>query len=221
MLLSSVQAQTPATSALYRYVAEKRTTLKTTSSISLFKESTGPAAALKTTLSTHTNLGLLKNKSQELFADRPQSVSITIPSGNTIHQLELVQEDIAAGKLPVDRQAGAGALPVSDSIDAVHYRGYVTGDLLSIASFSVFANGEVMCMFSGAAGNYNLGKTSNNNYVLYKSSDLLAPLSFDCGTDKLQEIKGSLTKSFEAISVPDAAPDALCKKVRVYWGGEL
>lgn len=214
-----VKAQSSKSSLLYRHVSEKRLLIKNTSTVNLFHETnTSTLADLKATLSAHSTLILNKKLSRELFKQRPQSISLSLITSKASYQLELVQEDISGNKFPVGKLTATGSIPVTDTIDIIHYRGYIAGDANSIASMSVFGNGELMCLFSNADGNYNLGKTGDSTYVLYNSSKMLSRLNFECGTDHLPVISNSTSRQSQpAINIPLDIPATLCKKVRVYW----
>ncbi|MEO6723206.1 MAG: M12 family metallo-peptidase [Ferruginibacter sp.] len=219
LLIFIAGGQTPKTSLLYDFVNEQRQTLRIIDSISLFKRTTiAPSGKINASLSQKLLLVIDKQASLKIYRDKAAGISLKVPSATgTDYKLELVMQDISSnGNILIGTINGAGAGKKTGMGQGLHYRGYINGDPLSIASFSVFANGEVMLLFSNDKGNFNIGSTGGNmgEYVLYNSKDMLASPTFACdaipvpGINPVQQI-GALKTA--------AVPTLLCKKVRVFW----
>lgn len=209
-------AQESKSSLLYKLVQTKRQSVKATEKLSLFSTLQWEGTAvLKQTLSDQTFLSVNKVKSQSLYRSKPLSISLIVPFKTNTYQLELVQEDISMNGVPAGKLTGTGKLEKTGKVKAVHYRGYINNDSASIASFSVFENGEIMALFSNALGNFNLGKTSAGKYILYNSEDMKQASGYDCGTDETH-VQGESVQ-YRPQTEPLANPQLLCNKVRLYW----
>jgi hypothetical protein len=134
-----------------------------------------------------------------------------------------VQEDInSSGDFSIGTLEGNGIAKKMDTVQGLHYRGYIDGDPASIAGFSIFANGEVMGLFCNSDGNFNIGKApgQQNDYILYNSKDMKASLGFECGTSEIPAPGGSNNANTLDIPPVNPIPALLCKKVRIYWEGD-
>lgn len=216
-----VYSQNTKPSALYKMVMEKRQ-FHTVQTVHLFeKDNTGLPAAIKSSLSMGQALLLGKNKSRGLFATRPAGISLIIPFNNAEYKLELVQENISNGETAFGKLTGKGNREKTGTIKAVHYRGFVYGSMSSYASFSVFADGSIMCLFANEEGNFNLGKLKDGKYILYNSAHMPSHPGFVCGTEETPA--GSvIAPAFNiqnATPMPLDVPPLLCNKIRIYWEG--
>jgi len=207
-------AQQHQQSMLYKFIKERRQHEKPSGTARLFSINTLRPPALPM-LSQSLVLGIDKNMAKKIFSQKPGALSLAIPDGKGgTHLLELAQEDISTGGLEYGTLTGKGSPKKAGTHKAVHYRGYVAGHPASIASFSLFANGEAMALFSHEEGNFNVGKIKGSNfYVLYNSNSMKAKLGFECGAAALPVANN--------ISMPAPTPTGglalLCKKVRMYW----
>ena len=219
LLLFTASGQQPKTSLLYDFVKEHRQTSRITDSIGLFKRTAiAPTAKINASLSQKQMLVIDKQASLKIYNDKAASISLDIPStaGNS-YKVELVKQDInGSGSVITDTITGIGTGHKTGTTQGLHYRGYINGDPLSMASFSVFANGEVMLLFSNDKGNFNVGSAGNNNdeYVLYNSKDLVASPAFSCGAMPVNDISSIQQTTMLQTA---AVPTILCKKVQVYW----
>lgn len=97
----------------------------------------------------------------------------------------------------------------------VHYQGAVDGTEKSIATMSVFANGDVMMLYANGEGNFVVGKLedNSNNYILYNDRDFTTIPPTSCATtdDKVVGDEEPHTGDDKATA------DYICKKVRLYW----
>ena len=66
----------------------------------------------------------------------------------------------------------------------VHYQGAVKGMFKSLASMSVFANGDVMVLFANEDGNFIVGKLEDQsgNYVIYNDRNFTVIPDMPCAT---------------------------------------
>jgi hypothetical protein len=222
LLAVTTLAQQNKKSLLYDLVSQKRQTVKTFNSPLLFKETIAPPLArADDVLSNRVMLSLDKRAAMQAFTNRPVAVSLSIPAGKgTSWVLELVQQDINTS---ADFSFGTidtnGIHNKNSARQGLHYRGYINGDSTSFASFSMFSNGQVMGIFSNKNGNFTIGKLNDddNNYVVFNSKDLQVPIHFDCGT--MDKSPMPLRKNNSPANLPtiEKDPQALCKKVDVYW----
>lgn len=220
LLATSAFAQFSKNSLLYDFVVEKRQQLKQLDNVSLFTKSViQPSSKINTTLSEKTLLSLNRQGSKEMYRSRPSNISLQIPtSTGKEYRLELIQQDInSGGEFTLGTLEGNAVAKKIDTAQGLHYRGYINGDPSSIACISVFANGELMGLFSNADGNFNLGKTDGSDeYILYSNNDMKALLGFSCGTSEVPVPNEGSTKLTEEPPT-NSLPSVLCKKVRIYW----
>ena len=211
---------------LYNLVESQRKLLKAPArELSIFKTSSN--AAIKADLSsTLRQFDLFEVDPLQLSIirkTRPELIKLIIPaSGGTI-SLELLQQDInTSGDFSFNTLSGDGKKATASTDQGYHYRGYVSNDPNSIASFSSFENGEVMIMFSNADDNYTLGlvKGTSTQYVLYRNGQIRSPLSFTCHSDDDPALDLTTPNSQRISNVEPPAqgiPAPLCQKVRFYW----
>jgi len=156
LLAVTTLAQQTKKSLLYDLVSQKRQTVKTFKLPLLFKETiTPPSVRAKDVLSDKIVLSLDKRAAIQAFANRSEAISLAIPAGKGASWvLELVQQDIntsadfSFGTIDTD-----GIHNKNSAGQGLHYRGYISGDSTSFASFSVFSNGQVMGIFCNKNGN--------------------------------------------------------------------
>jgi len=212
---------------LYKLVETQRQHLKAPAvAVSILQPANNPALVtqLNNTISGYDIYVLNNAAVSSLIETRPANISFNIPSAIHAFQLELIQQDInTSGDFSVNLLDGDKKTPMSND-QGLHYRGYVHGDPNSLASLSVFSNGDIMVLFSNAEGNYNLGKVkgTQNNYVLYQQAQMNAPLTFNCATSNLavneQQQENNNQPSAESDAPPaQGIPGVLCQKVRFYW----
>jgi len=208
-------------SLLYNMVTTTPAAEKVAASTQLFKRSTTiQQGELAGTLLTQQLLDLDKNQSAGIYQSQPGRLSITVPyAHNRTYILQLVQQDISFDGLTLYTLTGTGISKKAGKVKAVHYRGYIEGFPASIAAVSVFANGEIMAIFSSEEGNFNLGKINNKEeYIVYNSMDMRSTLGYECGAAMLPVISTSKEKRTAAPSQPQGGTlNLLCKKVRFHW----
>lgn len=219
LTIFTTTAQQPKTSVLYKYVTEKRQSMQSIEAIALFKRSGQlPPATLQNTLTSQQLLILDRKTSRELFQKKPLGVSLMIPYKDSSFTLELIKEDISMGGLNAGKLTGRGNREKTNLAAALHYRGYIKNKLVSIASLSVFENGELMCLFSDYTANYNLGKINGGNYILFNAADMIEKPGYGCGTDETPAgDMAPTTKSNQEIINTPLGVATICNKVRIYW----
>lgn len=158
-----------------------------------------------------------KQSIQEMYKNSSAGLTLTIPIGiNEKITLQLISQDInSTGNyhFGLIREEGS-RIEVNDD-KGLHYRGYIEGEPNSLATISIFSNGEIMGLFCNDNGNYVLGKIKGRDeYIIYNSKELRLPNNPICYTDDFEHAKHSVKKDLEN---RPAAPANLCNKVSVYW----
>ncbi|HMN05485.1 MAG TPA: M12 family metallo-peptidase [Flavobacteriales bacterium] len=124
-----------------------------------------------------------------LIAAAPRQLRLDIPTSGGLLRLDLEQAPGLADGFTVRR--------ASDSREeapppALHYRGIIEGDPVSIVAISIFG-GELMGLIADNQGQRVLGpfeKAPKGLHVLYRDDDLLKPPTFACGTADLPATEG-------------------------------
>jgi hypothetical protein len=177
--------------------------------VSLF-EATVPNNDLSTTLRESTVLRLDENALDGLLHDAPTTMTLQIPQGEGLVELELAKVSILSPGFRVGTlgQYAQENVPVHD---AVHYRGIVKGDPQSVAAISLTSSG-LMGMFADDAGNWQIGQIedASGQYVLYRSADLLAQNPHSCATDDVTMHIGSEEPTVDERGIG-------CKTVEIYF----
>jgi hypothetical protein len=222
LLSATTTAQQAKKSLLYNLVNQQRQSLKLISSTVLFKETTTPAtASVNAILSNKTLLILDEPAAKKTYTDKPATISLSVPSGKGFTwQLELVQQDInTSHDFTFGTLDARGTQHKNPGKQGVHYRGYINGDPSSFASFSLFANGEVMGIFCNKDGNYTIGKLNNTglNYIVYNNNDLKVPIQFNCTTTETPYAPAARKNETAKIPLSQATLSLSCKKVSMYW----
>lgn len=217
-LLQPIYAQQKQ-SLLFDFVAVKKQALQTQHITQLFSRSAIPFSAVAND-AVYSKQALQVNKiiSLRILNEKPGAISVLIPAADNKHyRLELVEQDISSDGLSISILSLNRNPQKAGLVNAVHYRGYVEGQPASMATLSIFENGEAMVLFSNKEGNFNLGKISDSDtYVLYNSMNMLTRLGFECGTATLPVIGVTQNEPVTPLQ-PTVAPALLCKKVRLLW----
>ena len=222
LLLASAAHGQQIKSVLYNMVLQKKQQLPVFYQPQLFKEITGQSSKNKDSIFLHkVMLSLNTAETIKTFGNRPIAISLRIPSGsNKAWLLQLVQQDINTSGDFMFRTFGTTGLQNKKSKDqGLNFRGCIDGDPASLASFSFFANGEVMGIFCNKEGNFTVGKLKDGSgkYVVYNSRDLLLNMPFNCGTVAVPPAVLKKVNDLPPIIPAQDVPPLLCKKVRVYW----
>lgn len=172
-----------------------------------------PATGVKhTDLRLETTLSVLQPGVQAVYSVKPRAINISFTTAEgKIYTLEMLRSnplamDIDAGYIDVTGRHKAAYK------DGLHYQGAVKDAEHSLATMSVFANGEVMALFSTEEGNFVVGKLEDGsgNYILYNDADFLTRPVSSCAVrdDGPSEDAGSGNKTTAAYQ---------CRKVSFYW----
>lgn len=139
------------------------------------------------------------------------SLSLSTAAGKT-YTLELLRTHPTGARpnMGTINMAGRHQAPYASGL---HYQGSLQGDVQSIATMSVFENGEVMLLFSNHEGNFVLGRLEDGSgqYILYNDKDLQGREATTCG------VVDPPVDVVEGITAAKTASALLCNKVRVYW----
>jgi hypothetical protein len=180
--------------------------------VDLFAAAT--AARHTSILRDETLLQPLQQAVSAVYKNKPQAIALTLKADNgKVFTLELLTAHPVAATPNMGVFDASGRHQVAYE-NGAHYQGVVAGEAHSMASMSVFANGDVMILFSTPEGNFTIGKVEDNsgNYVFYNDRDLLETISNACGvTDSdypADKEKSIAAKGTQAL---------LCEKVQVYW----
>lgn len=164
--------------------------------ISVFSVSNQPDGnALKTFTRKATFLKLDKAKLQSLVSAKENDISLSIPNGEIVWELELTKVNFLSQNMKLAALNSDGTInSVEDFKPGVYYQGIIKGDAHSMAAVSFFEN-EVIGIISNDNGNFNLGtiKDASNkntdNYIFYNDRDLLVANPFLCGINDKNENK--------------------------------
>ncbi|MCB0699872.1 MAG: T9SS type A sorting domain-containing protein [Chitinophagales bacterium] len=147
-----------------------------------------------------------------LYREKPNTISIPLTGADgKPYTLELIQSHPTSRDARINYVDETG-LHTTTEETGLHYQGIVKGTQKSMAAISMFANGDVMILFSCDDGNFNMGKVEDNsgNYMLYKTQDRMEELMFNCATPdgNLNNDKRAANKTTGAIG---------CNKLRAHW----
>lgn len=214
-----VNGQTLKKSLLYQFVQQKRTTNFTAAPVQLFsKVQSAPSVAVSSIVAKSNTLAIDAAAAGNAFAAKVGLIEISIPVGDSSYVLELARQDINTGNNFTFGTLQNNFTATATSTDqGLHYRGYVNGDVSSLACLSIFADGEISGLLSLRGNNYVVGRTqgSDSKYIVYIDKDITAERNFICSTpDEATGLVGNAPASTH--SQADAPPQ-LCKKVRFYW----
>ena len=222
LLAITTLAQQNKKSLLYDLVTQKHQAVKTFPTTVLFKEVTSSASSRVTDLlSNKTILSLNRQAAMQTFTDRPSAISLSVPAGKGVNWvLELVQQDInTSANFSFGTIDASGIQHKNSAGQGLHYRGYIKGDSSSFASFSLFANGQVMGIFCNAKGNFTIGKLNGDvaDYLVYNNKDLNAPIYFNCSITENPQVASKKNKEQTTLDITGTGFPLSCKKVSMYW----
>lgn len=178
----------------------------------LFAPATGQKHA--GVLDEETILQPLSNAVSSLFSTHPEAVSITVKTeSGKAYTLEMMRS-YPTGEHPdmgVYDESGRHAAPYTSGL---HYQGALAGNDHSLATMSVFANGDVAILFANDEGNFVLGKLEDGSgkYIFYNDRSLHGHRTA-CATP---DPPAGVT-SQDGIKTAKTAKNLLCSKVRLYW----
>ena len=222
LLAIITQAQQNKKSLLYDLVTQKHQAVKAFPTPVLFKETiSSPLARAKNLLSNKILLSLNRQTAMQTFIGRPSAISLSVPAGKAVNWiLELVQQDInTSDNFSFGTIDASGMQHKISGSQGLHYRGYIKGDSSSFASFSLFANGEVMGIFCNKKGNFTIGKLNDDggHYVVYNNKDLTAPIYFNCSTTETSTVPLKQNREPTILPATETLTPISCKKISMYW----
>ncbi|MBS1773729.1 MAG: zinc-dependent metalloprotease [Bacteroidetes bacterium] len=175
----------------------------------------------KTTGEKHTNLmkaeTLLIPATDEisnLYNNRPVAVSLNVVTDAGVqYRLEMLQYSPFAENAQYQYIDKTGKHNCSFD-RGVHYEGAVAGLEQSLATMSVFANGDVMILFATAEGDFVLGKIEDGSgkYILYNDNDVFNKPYMPCGVSVSDYKTNSLNYGQQKTTAVTQ-----CHNIKLYW----
>lgn len=114
-----------------------------------------------------------------LYNEKPSAISIQLPSANGRYTLSMLRGNATTTDMQA-LAADAQGTHTTSFDKGVHYTGCVEGQAHTLATMSVFANGDVMILFANKDGNYVLGKLQDNSYILYRDDAIKGLPPYEC-----------------------------------------
>ena len=155
----------------------------------LFVQTEAPQAQklVAPTLSKSTFLELDRAALRNLYAEKPQTMTISLLVDGSKLDVELVNVPNITSDFKVQTDASGGK-----SVDykpGGYYRGIVAGDNESVAGFSIFENEIIGMVSSSKYGNIILAKMetgiAKDVYMTYLDRDFTSKPPFSCGSDDM------------------------------------
>ncbi len=148
-----------------------------------------------------------------LYNEQPSAISIQLPSANGRYTLSMLRGNATTTDMQA-LVADAQGTHTTSFDKGVHYTGCVEGQAHTLATMSVFANGDVMILFANKDGNYVLGKLqdNSNSYILYRDDAIKGLPPYECKVkdDNAPQQTGEKTTGMKGT----------CKVIRVYLEGD-
>ena len=148
-----------------------------------------------------------------LFLSKPQGVSVKLRNEEgKIYTLEMLQSQPVSGALTTGTINGNGRNEAGYTA-GLHYQGHLAGIENSMATMSLFANGDVMILFSNEEGNFVVGKLEDgsNNYIFYNDEAMIHRPALSCGVKEKADLKQPDLTGAKGTRV------LMCNKVQIYW----
>lgn len=155
----------------------------------------------------------LNSKILQLYKAKHRAIEITLQSATgKKYKLQLVRSQPTADDARLTYMDEDGLHNIEEET-GLHYQGIVEGTQKSVAAISVFANGEVMILFSCDDGNFNMGRLEDGSgkYILYNAKDREELLDINCATPNAKSL------NIDNRSAAKATGAILCKKLRIHW----
>lgn len=154
------------------------------------------------------------NAIAQLYQTHPEGITMRLRSDDgKEYELNLLESHPLAENATVGYVDQTGRHKAASYDPGVHYQGIVGTTAQSMASVSVFADGNVMILFANEEGNFIVGKLEDgsNNFVFYNDRDMRNRPFSPCGVKDEgvpEPVNPSTSKTTAAM---------LCNKVGVYW----
>lgn len=152
-------------------------------------------------------------KITELFSTKPKAVSLKlITVDGKEYTLDMMQSTPLSYKPDMGYIDDNGRHSCGIS-KGLHYQGAVAGADRSLATMSVFANGDVMILFANEEGNFNVGRLEDGTgrYILYNDADFLSKPASPCG------VKDDGADIGNKVPANKGTAAYQCNKVSMYW----
>lgn len=156
-------------------------------------------------------LDLNHSQLQKLIADKPQTLSFSVPYNGEMIVLNLFQENILADDFVARNEKGV----TIDYSPGIFYKGIIGDDMNSLVAFSFFENNIMGVASSTELGNLTVGKSKDKeDFIIYSDKNLFGENPFVCGVDELPENQNKNT-SFEDDMLSKMDMTENC--VRIYY----
>lgn len=184
--------------------------------VQLFKPAPSRPELIKGHLNEATFLTLDQSKLLKVYLDQPTQLALQLrlADGRKL-DVTLFQKQILTDEFYVDNQNGEVQLYEP----GLYYHGYCTANPKSLAAISIFED-KVYGMIMVDGETYVLGQldaqklAGGKDYVLYNTSDLLAPNPNGCATDELPEWKDNSANDQNG---QEKQMNQACKIVKIYF----
>lgn len=143
-------------------------------------------AALNQHISTYTLIQPDQLVWSNLLAERPQSLTLTLPFEGGL-TLELEKTNPLAHDFILTASNASGGTDTLEYDPGLHYSGKIAGEAHSLVAISIFAD-QIMGVISDVNSNINIGRVNTdaaraaNVYVVFRDVDLVNPPKMECGT---------------------------------------
>lgn len=149
-----------------------------------------------------------------LYNEKPSAITIQIPSANGRYTLSMLRSNPMTTDMRAEASDENGTRHVS--IDkGLHYTGCIEGQANTLATMSIFANGDVMILFANKDGNYVAGalQDNSNRYILYRDDAITGLPPYQC------KFKDSKTPQQQTGQKTTGASFS-CKVIGIYLEGD-
>lgn len=157
-------------------------------------------------------LSVNQQRVTDVYNTAAQGISLSLVYKSKTYTLALLRSNTFSRtyKPLFADNTGTHSLP---SNTGLHYQGAVSGDDKSVATMSVFANGDVMILFACSDGNFVLGKMKDNSgqYILYNDAAIRGYMPFYCALPN-QPNTGNAEPAAKTTS-----GNSYCKPISFYW----
>ncbi len=145
--------------------------------------------ATLTGFTNHEVLSIDRSITTEIYTDHPAQLKLSIPFQGSALELLLIENDIYTDKTIF--KLGDGSFIGKSADRGIHYYGVMSDDHNALVSISIYKN-EIVGLISQNDQQLTLAKQeSKDNYILYKTKDVIDPPTFSCDTDDVDHFIGN------------------------------
>ncbi|MBC8046866.1 MAG: T9SS type A sorting domain-containing protein [Fimbriimonadaceae bacterium] len=172
-------------------VAQQVINLKTANTFfrqsAVFERQENPAANFKLTAAAFAGKSTFAkidgNIVQELFTQKNEAISFSIPFNDEVIELELYKANIFAA----DFKVSSTNMEHENYTEGVYYRGIIKDKTNSLVAISIFENEMMGVISSEENGNINIGKYAGagameDDYIIFSDRDIIVPYDAACAT---------------------------------------